>query len=807
MNNINSSNTRIYKNNHMIKYIFIGTICDKDSWLSIISTFDKYYSKDIYLLEIIYDGIIGTADFKRDFEQIINNNLNIIVKSDLTLTNNEIYNGIMTSDIALCSENCIWKDVYKKHNLKLISISQKVAVVANISNCDKIDNLLKNYEQQLFINKKLFVTINNFNNKQMLNDYLNNANIDFQICENYENNPDDMSTHASISTSMLFDHISQCFDTCAYFDENSIYDKNYLIGQLHEMDTVGCKCITHEQIVIYSTNNHEFYNVITDKTNYVNTLIFSLNTYVTQNKINSFDEIIDNIVRVKECSDVQVHFSKNLDNYIKIGRLTEVIDGTIYKPTHINGQIFNFVFDKIFVINMRKDILKRRIFLTNNRHCNIIFSFYEGVHGATDTECLNLLKQYMDNPVCYDGCHHLEKKVKWKIMAKVGQYGYSKTMVGIFETSIEHNYKKIIVFDDDAILDKKFNEMFNDNLKLLKNNHIIRIGASHHDIKKYRNITKPFYESTNPDGSFAVCYTHKCFHKLIELTKCYNVPFDSGPLNDYKTFVNEKAIDHVIFPNLCIADVFVSETNCKNKSLKLIANKLLWKLDNFRIIDSLRKVSIVIMSHNNEKTILKSLMSIKNQTYKNMEIVIIDNNSTDSTNQIIEKFVCCYGNLIEIRHIRNNIRHDNNTMCQVALEIITGHYIMFHEPNHYSQPERIEKQINIIIRKDCKITFCNYKIVNDSYVSQATQLLISTILIDVNLCKKYDSFLNSMYCNNIQCLYNMYVKETNVNANVFSHEETNEQMLDMQKFKSFILTNTDTKSFIFYDNNTYFYAE
>lgn len=49
-------------------------------------------------------------------------------------------------------------------------------------------------------------------------------------------------------------------------------------------------------------------------------------------------------------------------------------------------------------------------------------------------------------------------------------------------------------------------------------------------------------------------------------------------------------------------------------------------------------VSITIPTYNNIKTLEKTLNSVKNQSYKNIEIIIVDSNSTDGTLDIIKKF-------------------------------------------------------------------------------------------------------------------------------------------------------------------------
>ena len=51
-------------------------------------------------------------------------------------------------------------------------------------------------------------------------------------------------------------------------------------------------------------------------------------------------------------------------------------------------------------------------------------------------------------------------------------------------------------------------------------------------------------------------------------------------------------------------------------------------------------VSVVIPTYNSEKTLAKCLESIKNQTYKNIEIIVVDNFSTDRTRNISSNYGC-----------------------------------------------------------------------------------------------------------------------------------------------------------------------
>ena len=50
------------------------------------------------------------------------------------------------------------------------------------------------------------------------------------------------------------------------------------------------------------------------------------------------------------------------------------------------------------------------------------------------------------------------------------------------------------------------------------------------------------------------------------------------------------------------------------------------------------KASILIANYNNEKYLEECLNSILNQTYKNIEIIVIDDDSSDNSSKIINKF-------------------------------------------------------------------------------------------------------------------------------------------------------------------------
>ncbi|MFB1078107.1 glycosyltransferase family 2 protein [Photobacterium damselae] len=85
------------------------------------------------------------------------------------------------------------------------------------------------------------------------------------------------------------------------------------------------------------------------------------------------------------------------------------------------------------------------------------------------------------------------------------------------------------------------------------------------------------------------------------------------------------------------------------------------------------KISVIIAAYNAEKHIKETIESLTNQYYDNLEVIVINDGSTDSTNSILTELKKNYCNLI-IRNIKNNgVSNARNN----GIEIATGEYISF----------------------------------------------------------------------------------------------------------------------------------
>ena len=107
-------------------------------------------------------------------------------------------------------------------------------------------------------------------------------------------------------------------------------------------------------------------------------------------------------------------------------------------------------------------------------------------------------------------------------------------------------------------------------------------------------------------------------------------------------------------------------------------------------------VSVLLSTYNSEETLGKSINSLLNQTYKNLEILISDDGSTDSTKEICKKFQLKDERILLFSNKKNiGLTKSLNNLAQKA----SGSLIARHDADDISLPDRIEEQIQFMKKK------------------------------------------------------------------------------------------------------------
>jgi len=110
-------------------------------------------------------------------------------------------------------------------------------------------------------------------------------------------------------------------------------------------------------------------------------------------------------------------------------------------------------------------------------------------------------------------------------------------------------------------------------------------------------------------------------------------------------------------------------------------------------------ISITILNHNYGKYILKMLNSIKNQSFKNYEIVILDDASEDDSINIINKFISKNQNL-KIKFIKQTKNLGTFASREKVLKSSSGKYILFCDADDYLEENCLEEYAKIINKKE-----------------------------------------------------------------------------------------------------------
>ena len=115
-------------------------------------------------------------------------------------------------------------------------------------------------------------------------------------------------------------------------------------------------------------------------------------------------------------------------------------------------------------------------------------------------------------------------------------------------------------------------------------------------------------------------------------------------------------------------------------------------------------ISVIIPVYNVENYLSRCLDSVLNQTYKNLEIILVDDGSTDSSSLICDEYAEKDGRVKVIHKANEGAAMARNT----GLDTATGEYISFVDSDDLINKEMIEKLYAGITENNCDIAVCGY---------------------------------------------------------------------------------------------------
>ena len=114
-------------------------------------------------------------------------------------------------------------------------------------------------------------------------------------------------------------------------------------------------------------------------------------------------------------------------------------------------------------------------------------------------------------------------------------------------------------------------------------------------------------------------------------------------------------------------------------------------------------VSVIVPVYKTEKFLDRCVDSILNQTYKDIELILVDDGSPDKCPAICDTFAQMDERVKVIHKVNGGVSTARNT----GLEIATGDYIAFVDSDDYIELDMYEKMISKAVEYDCDVVMCD----------------------------------------------------------------------------------------------------
>lgn len=121
-------------------------------------------------------------------------------------------------------------------------------------------------------------------------------------------------------------------------------------------------------------------------------------------------------------------------------------------------------------------------------------------------------------------------------------------------------------------------------------------------------------------------------------------------------------------------------------------------------------ISIIVPAFNVGKYITKCIKSVISQTYSNIEVIIINDGSSDNTKMICESFATIDKRI----HLINQVNQGLSASRNLGVKLAHGNYIGFVDGDDFIDPDMYGRLISVMDNDNSKIVMCNF----DCYINQ-----------------------------------------------------------------------------------------
>ena len=120
-------------------------------------------------------------------------------------------------------------------------------------------------------------------------------------------------------------------------------------------------------------------------------------------------------------------------------------------------------------------------------------------------------------------------------------------------------------------------------------------------------------------------------------------------------------------------------------------------------------VSVIIPIYNMEAYLARCLDSVLNNTYRNLEIICVDDGSTDGSAEILRAYAEKDSRIVPIFKENGGVSSARNA----GLDRMTGEYVTFVDPDDFVHPQYVELLYRALKESGTEIAICGFETVAD----------------------------------------------------------------------------------------------
>ncbi len=170
------------------------------------------------------------------------------------------------------------------------------------------------------------------------------------------------------------------------------------------------------------------------------------------------------------------------------------------------------------------------------------------------------------------------------------------------------------------------------------------------------------------------------------------------------------------------------------------------------------KVSVILPVYQGEKTVRTAIKSILKQTYKNIELIIVNDGSTDGTDEIISKLM---KKCAQIKYIKNAENLGVYFSRNIGIKESSGDFITMQDADDISDISRIEKSVSYLIQEGHEFILANGQYIRELIGNvSSVRITMATFMCSKDFFVKYGVYdENTRHSGDLELLDRAYFKK------------------------------------------------